>query len=71
MVPRDYPRTDVDPEQEVVERKLAAYHGKQWEFFLNNARAKSNKGFSTARFTFSSSLGREVTHGSDPTYKFR
>lgn len=25
--------------------KLALYHGKQWEFHLNNARAKANKGF--------------------------
>ena len=28
--------------------KLALYHGKQWEFFLNNARAKVNKGFGRA-----------------------
>lgn len=28
--------------------KLALYHGKQWEFHLNNARAKANKGFSRA-----------------------
>jgi len=28
--------------------KLALYHGKQWEFYLNNARAKANKGFSRA-----------------------
>jgi len=25
--------------------KLATYHGKQWEFFLNTAKAKANKGF--------------------------
>lgn len=26
--------------------KLAAYHGRQWEFHLNNAKARANKGFS-------------------------
>lgn len=36
------------PNKKWSNEKLAAYHGKQWEFFLNGARAKSNKGFSTA-----------------------
>lgn len=25
--------------------KLALYHGKQWEYFMNSARARANKGF--------------------------
>jgi len=25
--------------------KLAVYHGKQWEYFMNGARARANKGF--------------------------
>lgn len=28
--------------------KLALYHGKQWEYFLNNAKARANKGFGRA-----------------------
>jgi hypothetical protein len=28
--------------------KLALYHGKQWEYFLFNAKARANKGFGTA-----------------------
>jgi len=27
--------------------KMAVYHGKQWEYFLYNARARANKGFGT------------------------
>lgn len=36
------------PERNWFNEKMAAYHGKQWEYMLNNARARTNKGFGRA-----------------------
>lgn len=36
------------PKRPWSDDKKADYHGKQWEFFVNNARARANKGFSRA-----------------------
>lgn len=35
----------VMPKRAWSDPKLAEFHGKQWEYFVNSARAKANKGF--------------------------